>query len=287
MLRSSLRVARKALSSNGAVACASYNRSLPIVSSALLRRGAFARSVAVRSGSDLAGRRSERARTTFASSVRDFFSAGAKGGEKEAKEGKGEEEPVEAEATGEEAAEEATGEGAEGEGANEEVENLKAEVTEKTAQVKDLNDKLLRTLADMENLRERTRRQAENAEKFAIQGFCKDLLDVADNLGRAAATVDADAIAAESDGEKLKKMLTSLHEGVLMVEKQLGSTFGKHGVEKYDPAGEDFDPNAHMALFNVPDAEKTAGTIASVTKAGYKLHDRVIRPAEVGVYQSP
>ena len=121
------------------------------------------------------------------------------------------------------------------------------------------------------------------AEKFAIQGFCKDLLDVADNLGRATSTVD---INATNDAEKTKAMLMSLHEGVLMVEKQLSSTFSKHGVEKYDPTGDAFDPNDHMALFNVPLAEgKEAGTVAAVTKAGYKLHDRVIRPAEVGVYQ--
>lgn len=174
-------------------------------------------------------------------------------------------------------------EGEEGE-LDKEMEMLRAEVSEKTALVKDLNDKLLRTLADMENLRERTRRQAETAEKFAIQGFCKDLLDVADNLSRAVATVETDV---DVDADKVKGMLISLHEGVLMVEKQLASTFGKHGVQKFDPTGDEFDPNAHMALFNVPDGDKPAGTIAAVTKAGYKLHDRVIRPAEVGVYQSP
>jgi molecular chaperone GrpE len=136
----------------------------------------------------------------------------------------------------------------------------------------------------MENLRERTRRQAEDTKKFAIQGFCKDLLDVADNLGRAVSTVETDEAA---DAEKVKRMLTSMHEGVLLVEKQLASTFAKHGVEKFDPMGDEFDPNSHMALFNVPDADKEAGTIAAVTKPGYRLHDRVIRPAEVGVYQSP
>ena len=176
--------------------------------------------------------------------------------------------------------------GAEEEGgdAGDETEQLRTELEEKDAQVKDLNDKLLRTLADMENLRERTRRQAESAEKFAIQGFCKDLLDVADNLGRAVSTVD---IGDEQDAGKTKATLVSLHEGVLMVEKQLVSAFAKHGVEKYDPTGDQFDPNDHMALFNVPMADGAeAGTVAAVTKAGYKLHDRVIRPAEVGVYQA-
>ena len=171
--------------------------------------------------------------------------------------------------------------------ADEEVQKLTAELSEKTAQVKDLNDKLLRTLADMENLRERTRRQAETAEKFAIQGFCKDLLDVADNLARASATVDPETLETETDAANIKNVLASLHEGVLMVEKQLMSTFGKHGVVKFDPAeGDPFNPNDHMALFNVPKGEKEAGTVAAVTKVGYKLHDRVIRPAEVGVFQS-
>lgn len=100
------------------------------------------------------------------------------------------------EAEGAEAAED--GEDVDGEDfADEEVQRLTAELDEKAAQVKDLNDKLLRTLADMENLRERTRRQAETAEKFAIQGFCKDLLDVADNLARASATVDTEALETE------------------------------------------------------------------------------------------
>ena len=167
---------------------------------------------------------------------------------------------------------------------DEETEKLRAEISERDAQVKDLNDKLLRTLADMENLRERTRRQAEAAEKFAIQGFCKDLLDVADNLGRAASTVGLDE---DADATKTAATLKSLHEGVLMVEKQLATTLAKHGVEKYDPTGEPFDANDHMALFNVPLVEGAeAGTVAAVTKAGYRLHDRVIRAAEVGVYQA-
>ena len=190
------------------------------------------------------------------------------------------------EAEGAEAAED--GEDVDGEDfADEEVQRLTAELDEKAVQVKDLNDKLLRTLADMENLRERTRRQAETAEKFAIQGFCKDLLDVADNLARASATVDTEALETETDAANVKTVLTSLHEGVLMVEKQLTSAFGKHGVVKFDPSeGDPFDPNDHMALFNVPNGEKEAGTVATVTKVGYKLNDRVIRPAEVGVFQS-
>ena len=128
------------------------------------------------------------------------------------------------EQTGEEAtaADTAGSEDKEAQGSDEAaLEKLKAELEDKDEQVRDLNDKLLRTLADMENLRERTRRQAEAAEKFAIQSFCKDVLDVADNLARAASTVEEDVMAEGSDSEKVKAVLTSLHEGVLLTEKQL------------------------------------------------------------------
>mmetsp|Transcript_9434 Transcript_9434/g.23489 ORF Transcript_9434/g.23489 Transcript_9434/m.23489 type:complete len:291 (+) Transcript_9434:294-1166(+) len=169
-----------------------------------------------------------------------------------------------------------------------EMEALRAEVIERTAFAKDLNDRLLRTMADMENLRERTRRQAEDSKKFAIQGFCKDLLDVSDNLSRAASTVKPEVVTAEADAEKVKAMLFALHDGVLMVENIMLKTFGKHGVEKFDPAeGDAFDPNSHMGLFQIPDGTKEAGTIGAVTKVGFSLHGRIIRPAEVGVYVVP
>jgi len=182
--------------------------------------------------------------------------------------------------------EEEANENGEGEQEGDELTQLRAELEEKDAKVKDMSDRLLRTLAEMENLRERTRRQAEDAKKFAIQGFCKDLLDVADNLDRAIATVtDIDD---ETDVEKVKKMLKSFHEGVVMTEKQLASTFKKNDVVKFNPEGEEFDANMHMALFNVPipaGSDAKAGQVAAVTKVGYTLADRVIRAAEVGVYQ--
>jgi molecular chaperone GrpE len=179
------------------------------------------------------------------------------------------------------------GEDAEGdEEGQDELSRLRGELEEKDAKVADLTDRVLRTMAEMENLRERTRRQAEDAKKFAIQGFCKDLLDVADNLDRAIATVTVDD--GENDVEKVKTKLKSFHEGVVMTEKTLLSAFQKNGVTKFNPEGEDFDANSHMALFNVPIPEGSdakAGTIAAVTKTGFSLHDRVIRAAEVGVYQ--
>jgi len=167
-----------------------------------------------------------------------------------------------------------------------ELAQLRAELEEKDAKVKDINDRLLRTLAEMENLRERMRRQAEDAKKFAIQGFCKDLLDVADNLDRAIATVAN--MDEEKDIEKVKNALKSFTEGVVLTEKVLDSKFRKNDVVKFNPLGEEFDANIHMALFNVPipaGSDAKAGQVAAVTKVGYTLADRVIRAAEVGVYR--
>ncbi|KAL2928186.1 GrpE protein-like protein 1 mitochondrial [Bienertia sinuspersici] len=146
-------------------------------------------------------------------------------------------------------------------------------------------DKFLRSYAEMENVMERTRRDAENSKKFAIQSFAKNLLDVADNLGRAASVTKESfsKIDASEDTVGAMPLLKTLLEGVEMTEKQLAEVFRKAGIEKYDPTDEQFDPNRHNAVFQVPDASKDPGTVAVVLKAGYSLHDRIIRPAEVGV----
>jgi len=159
---------------------------------------------------------------------------------------------------------------------------LEATVAKMGGENADYKDKLIRTLADMENLRQRTARQMENSTKFAIQGFVKDLLDVSDNLERALAAVDAEYL---GSGEESKgfTILKSLHEGIEMTEKQMLQVLAKNGVERFDPTGEPFDPNLHEARFEVPVPDKEPGTVVVVTKVGYKLHDRVIRPAEVGV----
>ncbi|CAA3011988.1 Molecular chaperone of the family [Olea europaea subsp. europaea] len=148
-----------------------------------------------------------------------------------------------------------------------------------------MKDKVLRTLAEMENVKDRTKREADNAKKFAIQNFAKSLLDVADNLGRAssAAKESFSKIETSNDAPGAVTQLKTLLEGVEMTEKQLIEVFKKFGVEKYDVMNEEFDPNRHNAVFQVPDASKPANHVAVVLKAGYMLHDRVIRPAEVGV----
>ncbi|KEH33928.1 putative GrpE nucleotide exchange factor [Medicago truncatula] len=165
-------------------------------------------------------------------------------------------------------------------------------VTEKEAllklkhkEVEKMQDKVLRTYAEMENVMDRTNRNAESSKKFAIQSFAKSLLDVADNLGRASSVVKDSFSKIESpkESDQAAPLLKTLLEGVEMTEKQLAEVLKKHGVEKYDPTNEPFDPNRHNAIFQIPDASKPPGTVGVVLKAGYMLYDRVLRPAEVGV----
>ncbi|XP_010252603.1 PREDICTED: uncharacterized protein LOC104594136 [Nelumbo nucifera] len=158
----------------------------------------------------------------------------------------------------------------------------------KNKEIDKMQDKVLRSYAEMENVMDRTRREAENSKKFAIQSFAKSLLDVADNLGRASSVVkdNFSKIDASNDTAGAVPLLKTLLEGVEMTDKQLVEVFRKFGVEKYDPINEQFDPHRHYAVFQIPDGSKPPGTVAAVLKSGYMLYDRVIRPAEVGVTQS-
>lgn len=160
-----------------------------------------------------------------------------------------------------------------------------------TEQVDELKQNLLRTLADMENLRERTKRQTAEARQFAIQGLVESLVEVADNLERAAGSVTPtlDAMdkggseAEEIDRDRALGLLRSLRDGVLLTDGILMRILGEQGVKRFDPMGEKFDPNFHNALFEVSDGTKEVGTVAIVVKKGYLLHDRAVRAADVGV----
>jgi molecular chaperone GrpE len=138
-------------------------------------------------------------------------------------------------------------------------------------------DKMLRTLAEMENLRKRTAREVSDARTYGISGFARDVLDIADNLQRALDAVPAEARAAADPG------LTALIEGVELTERSLHNALEKNGVRKFDPAGEKFDPNVHQAMYEIPDPSVPAGTIAQVIQSGYMIGERVLRPALVGV----
>ena len=146
-----------------------------------------------------------------------------------------------------------------------------------TKEVADSKDRMLRTLAEMENLRKRTAREVSDARTYAISGFARDVLDIADNLQRALDAVPAEARAAADPG------LKALIEGVELTERSLHNALEKHGVRKFDPAGERFDPNVHQAMYEVPDPSIPVGTIAQVIQAGYMIGERVLRPAMVGV----
>lgn len=132
-------------------------------------------------------------------------------------------------------------------------------------------------MADGENLRNRLTKQIAEAKQYGIQGFCKDLLDVADVLNRATESVPKEELCDKNPH------LKSLYEGLVMTEAQLQSVFKRHGLEKVNPLNEKFNPNFHEALFQQEVEGKEAGTVVVVSKIGYKLHDRVIRPALVGV----
>jgi molecular chaperone GrpE len=135
-------------------------------------------------------------------------------------------------------------------------------------------DKMLRTLAEMENLRKRTAREVSDARTYGISGFARDVIDIADNLQRA-----LDAVPVEASDPGLKALI----EGVELTERSLHNALEKNGVRKFDPAGEKFDPNVHQAMYEIPDPSVPAGTIAQVIQSGYMIGERVLRPALVGV----
>lgn len=148
-------------------------------------------------------------------------------------------------------------------------------------EIHDLKEKVLRSLAEEENVRRIAKRDVENARSYANASFAKAMLEVADDLERAMTVVS------EEQRQNGDATLKSLIEGIEMTDKNLQKTFKKFGVVQYGEVGQDFDPNIHDALFQMPDPTKPADTIGQVVKTGYKLHDRVIRAAQVGAYVSP
>lgn len=140
----------------------------------------------------------------------------------------------------------------------------------------ELKDKVLRTLAEMENLRRRTEREIADAKAYAVTSFARDMLGSADNLRRALESVP------ESErGES--PALKAVIEGVELTERELLKTLERHGVRLIDPQGEKFDPNLHQAMFEAPDPAIAKGMVSKVVQVGYKIGERVLRPALVGV----
>ena len=146
-----------------------------------------------------------------------------------------------------------------------------------TKELGETRDKMLRTLAEMENLRKRTSREVSDARTYGITGFARDVLEIADNLQRALDAVPAEARAAADPG------LKALIEGVELTERSLLNALEKNGVKKFDPTGQKFDPNFQQAMYEVPDPSVPAGTVVQVVQAGFMIGERVLRPALVGV----
>jgi molecular chaperone GrpE len=141
----------------------------------------------------------------------------------------------------------------------------------------ELKDRLLRTLADMDNMRKRTAREVADAQLRGITSFAHDILGVADNMRRA-----LDAVSPEAR-RGAQAAVTALIDGIELTERELLKALEKNGVRQFAPQGEKFDPNLHQAIFEVPDASVPAGSVVQVVQPGYMIGDRVLRPAMVGV----
>jgi molecular chaperone GrpE len=140
----------------------------------------------------------------------------------------------------------------------------------------DMRDRLLRTMADMENLRQRTEREKEDTARYAISNFARDVLTIGDNLRRTIEHVPAEAAGQDP-------ALKSFLEGVELTERELLKMLEKYGVTKLEPLGQRFDPNQQQAMYEVPTTEVPDGTVVDVMQAGYTIGDRVLRPALVAV----
>ena len=162
------------------------------------------------------------------------------------------------------------------ESSNSEEDNDNEIISDLEQKVLDLKDQLMRTLADGENLRKRTLKDVEHSKKYSHISFVKDLVSSVDNLQRALEAVP-------EDKSSLPEPIKNLIIGLEIVEKEIISTLEKHNVKQIDPLGEKFDYNFHQAMFEVPTNDDEPGTVVQVSQKGYILHDRLVRPAMVGI----
>jgi molecular chaperone GrpE len=152
-----------------------------------------------------------------------------------------------------------------------------AELEALRSELAGVKDRLLRTLAEMENLRRRTEKEIADAKLYGVASFARETLSLADNLRRAIAAFPAKA------KEELEPHVAALLEGVELTERDFLARLARFGVKKMDEGDNRFDPNKHEALFEIPDENQPAGTVAQWIEPGYMIGDRVLRPAKVGV----
>ena len=141
----------------------------------------------------------------------------------------------------------------------------------------ELKDRVLRSHAEMENLRKRTEREVGDTRSYAIAGFARDMLSATDALSRALMVLPPEA---RTNGDATTK---SLIEGIELAEREMQRLLAKHGVKPIEAEGQKFDPHKHQAMFEVPDPSKPEGTVVQVVQTGFAIGDRVLRPAMVGV----
>lgn len=153
---------------------------------------------------------------------------------------------------------------------------LQSVIEGKEAEIAALKDQALRALAETENTRRRAERELADMSKYAVTGFARDLVSVLENLQRA-----VDSIPAEM--KEAQPAVANLAIGVEMTLKELLGVFNRQGIERIDPMGQKFDHNLHQAIAQIDTPDAEAGTVVQVLQAGYKIHDRLLRPAMVGV----
>ena len=144
------------------------------------------------------------------------------------------------------------------------------------AQISDLKDQLLRTMAESENIRKRTLKEVEQAKKYSHISFIRDLVSSVDNLKRALDSVP-------DDKNDLPEPITNLILGLEIVEKEIVTTLERHNIKQISPLGEKFDYNFHQAMFEVPTNNSESGVVVEVSQNGYLLYERLVRPAMVGI----
>lgn len=153
---------------------------------------------------------------------------------------------------------------------------LQAVIEQKEAEIAALKDQALRALAETENTRRRGERELADMSKYAVTGFARDLVGVIENLQRAVESIPAEM-------KEANPAVKNLAIGVEMTLTELLGVFTKHGIKRIDPMGQKFDHNFHQAVAQIPTPDAEAGTVVQVLQAGYVIHDRLLRPAMVGV----
>ena len=156
------------------------------------------------------------------------------------------------------------------------VDGDQARIAELEAEIGRLKDHMMRALAETDNIRKRSVKEREDASKYSVTAFAREMIDIADNFQRAMDAVPAEAIASDP-------VLKNLMDGIAATERAMLKSLEKQGIKKLEPIGEPFNPNFHEVMFEAPVPGKPGGLVIQVIETGYVIHDRLLRAAKVGV----